>query len=399
MLPKVAVLFDNLGPYHIARLKACAEVVDLLVIENRRVSSEYAWGPSDEAPFRRITLDEDGRSGDPAHQKLRGALEACGPDAVAVPGWASSLAFNVIRWCSENNVPLIMMADSQRSDLRRIFWKEAIKRRVLKFCHAALVGGWPHRDYIMHLGMADKSIFLGYDVVDNQYFSSRRNHIRNDSVARRREFDLPPRYFLCSARFIPKKNLVALLHAFWLFREHYKATDSSADEWRLVILGDGELRPEIEENINALNLNAHVILPGFRQIDELPAFYSLATAFILPSTTEQWGLVVNEAMASGLPVLVSERCGCAPDLVENGRNGFSFDPFDVTQMADRMLLLARMEAPEREAMGKASQEIIQRWSPETFAIGLERAVKAAMNAPPRRPALLDRLLLRALAHR
>jgi 1,2-diacylglycerol 3-alpha-glucosyltransferase len=58
----------------------------------------------------------------------------------------------------------------------------------------------------------------------------------------------------------------------------------------------------------------------------------LASAFIQASTTEQWGLVVNEAMASGLPVLVSERCGCAPDLVKNGVNGYTFDPYDIKEI-------------------------------------------------------------------
>src|SRR5208337_5127598 len=77
-------------------------------------------------------------------------------------------------------------------------------------------------------------------------------------------------------------------------------------------------------------------LPGFKQYEELPAYYGLAGAFVHASTAEQWGLVANEAMASGLPVLVSNRCGCATELVEEGRNGFAFDPENVEQLAGFM---------------------------------------------------------------
>ena len=76
-----------------------------------------------------------------------------------------------------------------------------------------------------------------------------------------------------------------------------------------------------------------VLLPGFKQYPELPLYYGLAGAFVLPSLTEPWGLVVNEAMAAGLPVVVSDRCGCASDLVRPGENGFAFDPCDIEQLA------------------------------------------------------------------
>ena len=125
------------------------------------------------------------------------------------------------------------------------------------------------------------------------------------------------------------------------------------------------------------------MLAGFRQYDELPAWYGLASAFVHASTTEQWGLVVNEAMASGLPVLVSNRCGCAPDLVEDGVNGFTFDPYDVEALAGLMQRVAAMTDERRAAMGRAGQRIIAEWGPERFAEGLMQAVEARMRRPPR----------------
>jgi glycosyltransferase involved in cell wall biosynthesis len=166
-----------------------------------------------------------------------------------------------------------------------------------------------------------------------------------------------------------------------------------------VLLGDGELRGHVESRIARLHLAGDVILPGFKQYDELPAYYGLASAFVHASTTEQWGLVVNEAMASGLPVIVSERCGCAPDLVEGGVNGFTFDPYDVEELSGLMQRVAAMTDEQRQAMGRAGRRIVADWGPERFADGLMRAVEVAMRRPPPQTAWLDRALLLALIHR
>ncbi|MDX1548697.1 MAG: glycosyltransferase, partial [Rhodothermales bacterium] len=110
----------------------------------------------------------------------------------------------------------------------------------------------------------------------------------------------------------------------------------------------------------------------------LPVYYGRAGGFVHPAHNDQWGLVVNEAMAAGLPVLVSTRAGCAQDLVHDGENGFRFDPADPAALAR---LLARLAAPEtdRAAMGRRSREIIARWSPERFAEGLHRAAEAGRD--------------------
>jgi glycosyltransferase involved in cell wall biosynthesis len=142
-----------------------------------------------------------------------------------------------------------------------------------------------------------------------------------------------------------------------------------------------------------------VVLPGFIQYDALPAYYGLAGAFVHASTTEQWGLVVNEAMASGLPVIVSKRCGCVPDLVQDGVNGFSFDPYDVEALASLMQRVAAMADEQRRTMGEAGRRIIADWGPERFADGLMQAVEVARRRPPSRASWLDRSLLWALVHR
>jgi glycosyltransferase involved in cell wall biosynthesis len=134
-----------------------------------------------------------------------------------------------------------------------------------------------------------------------------------------------------------------------------------------------------------------VHLPGFKQYDELPAYYALANAFVHASTTEQWGLVVNEAIASGLPVIVSDRCGCAPELV-NG-NGFTFDPTNEHELAARLLEMASLSDQEQKHLGDNSYRIAANFAPERFGEGLGRATSVAMGVPQKRFGVMDRALL------
>lgn len=135
-----------------------------------------------------------------------------------------------------------------------------------------------------------------------------------------------------------------------------------------------------------------VTLAGFRQLEETTAYYGLAGAFVHPAQVDQWGLVVNEAMAAGLPVLVSKRAGCAHDLIRDGENGFCFDPADASQLSR---LLCKIASPDtdRAAMGRRSREIIARWSPDRFAEGLWQALQTGQQQPRRPFSLPLRLLL------
>jgi glycosyltransferase involved in cell wall biosynthesis len=209
---------------------------------------------------------------------------------------------------------------------------------------------------------------------------------------------LPEKYFLASARFIEKKNLLRIVQAYARYREMAQKSEignQNPEIWKLVLLGDGPLRETFNTQLSTLNLQGHVLLPGFKQYEELPAYYGLAGAFVHASTTEQWGLVVNEAMASSLPVLVSNRCGCAVDLVQEGVNGFTFDPGDPEQLANLMLRISDFRFPISD-FGAASRRIISDWGPERFATGLKKTVEEAMKTKPPPFRILDSIILNAL---
>jgi glycosyltransferase involved in cell wall biosynthesis len=261
-------------------------------------------------------------------------------------------------------------------------------------------------------------IFTGYDVVDNDYFRQKAEEVRSQRSSAsanqpsrkataaqeatadrevRQKYALPENYFLASARFVEKKNLSALISAYAQYRDRLKGTGvtdpgyNGGAPWDLVLLGDGPMRETLNSQLSTLNLNEHVHLPGFEPYDELPVYYALANAFVHASTTEQWGLVVNEAIASGLPVIVSNRCGCVSELV-NG-NGFTFDPTNEDELATRLLEMASLSDEERKHLGENSYGIAANFAPERFGEGLERAASVAMGVPQKRFGVMDRALL------
>jgi glycosyltransferase involved in cell wall biosynthesis len=328
-----------------------------------------------------------------AVRRLHACLNEIRPAVVCINGWSFGGAIAALIWCLSNRVPAIVMCDSTAFDHQRRWWKEAVKQRIVSLCSAALVAGSPHRDYLVALGTTPDRIFMGYDAVDNDHFRSGARAARGMESDLRVRLALPQRYFMACCRFTPKKNLSRLIRAYARYRQSAGST-----AWSLVIVGEGELKDELVALRDRLGLGASVQFAGPKNYLELPAYYGLASAFVHASTTEQWGLVVNEAMASGLPVLVSERCGCAQDLVQPGVNGILFNPTDIDALARAMRDVAR-ESCDRQAMGQASQEIVAHWSPDHFAKNLAKAAEAALHHAKPVPSLVDRALLNLLCWR
>lgn len=375
---EICVIFHRLGPYHRARLAAAGKRLPIVALELAAESDTYAWTRvEDSSEFRRITLANN--------ESVTDVLSRLKPRVVAIPGWARPQAVEALAYCARQNTPAIMMSESQWTDAPRQVIAERVKTELLKVCSAAFVGGRTHSEYLKRLGFSSKRVALGYDVVDNDIFTTGAESARKNAIELRAKFNLPEHYFLCVSRLVAKKNLGVLLRAFANAKEHIDPS------WGLVLVGDGAEKRTLVEMAKSLGLSDVVRFPGFRQIDELPAFYGLADAFVLPSTVEPWGLVVNEAMASSLPVLVSRRAGCAAELVRPGINGHTFSPRDICGLAANLVTLAH-DAKLRARMGAASLRHIKRFGPERFAAGVERAVEIA-EASPVRATLANRVAI------
>ena len=315
------------------------------------------------------------------------ALCRARPSVVCVNGWGMPASRDVLAWCAVRRIPAIMMSESTMRDASRSRWREGVKRRLVRLCASAVVGGTLHRDYIISLGMPAERVFLGYDAVDNDHFRTGACGARASAVGWRRKLQLPDRYFLACSRFTEKKNILRLIEAYARYQR--RAGDSV---WKLVIVGEGTLKPEMVALCQRLDVVDEVLLVGAQSYTDLPLYYGLADVFVHASTTEQWGLVVNEAMAAGLPVLVSNRCGCAPELVHEGRNGYTFDPYDIDGLA-ALFSRVSIDHGSRRDLGAASERIIAKWGPQRFAESLFQATDAALSTPLSRIRLADRLML------
>jgi len=215
-----------------------------------------------------------------------------------------------------------------------------------------------------------------------------------------KQLQLPCPYFLSVARFIAKKNLVWLIESYARYRQAFQGNHRDGpgindSPWSLVVVGEGRDRPLLERRISELGISPYVILPGFKSYQDLPAYYGLASVFVHPSRIEPWGLVVNEAMATGLPVLVSNACGCVRDLVRQGQTGFLFDPYNSDQLIELMLRVS-MRPEELPVLGKAGSELISHWGLERFAGALLAAAEKAILIGAQRQSFWKGLMVRWL---
>lgn len=373
MSQNIALLFANYGPYHIARLESLSDYISLkdlqaVGIELSRSEKKYPWQITLEnltlpiiSVVKNSSLEETKLIR--LIRQLLITLKQVDPTVLAISGYFNPSMLAALFWCKLRNKPAILFSETTESDFKRAWWKEAIKSLIVRQFKAALVGGQPHKRYLIQLGMPKEAIFIGYDVVGNATFHPQ--NIQNLANPLNKPF------FLTVNRFIQKKNLSFIINAYAKYRQ-----EVGQKAWDLVLCGDGELRPQIEQQIANLKLQKFVHLPGFLQQTEMLPYFAHAGCFVHGSTTEQWGLVVNEAMAAGLPVLVSNRCGCFEDLVIEGVNGFGFDPYNSDGLTNLMLKVSD-DSFEREKMAQAALNHIQNFSPEYFAQGLVKAVQYA----------------------
>jgi glycosyltransferase involved in cell wall biosynthesis len=246
--------------------------------------------------------------------------------------------------------------DRPRSALRERL--KSLLVRTLYDC--AIVGGKRSAAYVRRLGLWEHSVGGCYDVVDNEYFA------REVPIARSTAPKDSRQHFLFVGRLAEEKNVAGLIRAYRLYRD-------AGGQWGLVLVGQGPLGEDLRVLTAVLGLTSDVKFEGHKDIGSLVPYYAHATAFVLPSTSEPWGLVVNEAMASGLPVIVSSRCGCVDDLVKDGENGYITD-VDIEQLAGSMLRMSTLTDDERQAMGRRSLHIIASYSPSGFAAEVMRLV-------------------------
>jgi glycosyltransferase involved in cell wall biosynthesis len=263
----------------------------------------------------------------------------------------------------ETPLKQVLLQSKKKKYIRKLLFKDILFRFVHKFLYI----GTENKKFYNYLGVKDEDLVFTPYCIDNQRFNKEYEAIKNKKTNLRENLGIETKQtvFLFCGKFIDKKQPLLLLEA-------YKNIQS--DTKVLILIGDGYLKPSINEYISLHNLK-NIYVVGFKNQSELAQYYIMADIFVLPSTVgETWGLVVNEAMNFKLPLLLSSMVGCADDLVEIGKNGYTFENENVNDLKDKMENMLQNTDILTQA-GQKSKDIIQNYSIETIVKNIKQAIQ------------------------
>lgn len=371
MSARLVIITEIISPYRVPVFNALAlyEGIDLHVIflaEND--CSERQWLVyKDEIRFSYEVLpswrQRSGRHTVLLNWGVEAALRRATPDVIVCGGYNYLSSWQSMRWARRHRVPFILWTESTASDLRsgHVF-VELMKTKFLRGCNAFVVPGKSSIDYLRNYGVHENKIFVAPNAVDTLFFAQRADLIRESASMHRQALSLPSRFFLFVGRLVQEKGVFDLLSAYEALPPEIR------NDVGLVFVGDGAARSALQQRAEVISPGT-IHLAGFAQKEDLACYYALAEALVFPTYSDPWGLVVNEAMACGLPVIASNVAGCVADLIENGWNGRAIPSREIGSLTLAMDELAR-DGEQRSLMGKRSAQRIAQYSPEAWAAGM-----------------------------
>jgi glycosyltransferase involved in cell wall biosynthesis len=302
---------------------------------------------------------------------LWSALNRLSPQVIICGGYNYIASWEALLWARRRHVEFVLWSESNAQDARTgRAWVESLKAYFLRKCDRFVVPGIASLEYLKLLGSAGKKILTAPNAVENSFFATQAAKTRAHAAEFREKLKLPLRYILFSGRLVPGKGVFDLL-------EDYATLESGLrSEVGLVFAGDGVSRGKLMQWAKRISPGV-ICFPGFTQREDLAGLYALADTLVLPTHSDPWGLVVNEAMACGLPIIVSNVAGCSADLVKDGWNGYVVPPRDAKKLSVAINLILRQDELRQE-MGVHSLERIHNYTPEACAGGLAAAAMVAV---------------------
>ncbi|MFT5885852.1 MAG: glycosyltransferase involved in cell wall biosynthesis [Arcticibacterium sp.] len=284
-------------------------------------------------------------------KKVFNRIRAFKPTIVTLPGYYDPAMVCIHFLCKIMGIKVTLSVDSTESDNPNIWYAELVKKFIVFLTDGFFCYGTKSANYILKLGAPESKILLRRNSVNNDFVEKVHSNYKS-SV----EYDIErkqyPKYnFIFVGRFLKLKNLKLLLESF--------SSLSSAQEWGIILVGDG---PEKEALMISYESNQNIFFLAPQDWKSVPKKMALADVLILPSYSEPWGLVTNEAMVCKMPIIISNQCGSAADLVENNINGFTFDAYSKNELITRMQFF--VNSPDQlNQFGEISSKKIKEFSP------------------------------------
>jgi glycosyltransferase involved in cell wall biosynthesis len=377
---RVAAVFPEPTPYRAPLLDrvAALDEIELSVIYAADTVAARTWQvePEHDAVFLRGVRVPGARQvlhhDYPVTPGIVGALQKANPDVVVVSGWSTFAAQGAIAWSRLRGVPYVLLVESH-DEGPRPGWRRRVKGTVVppivRGASGALVTGTLARRSMVDRGAHPEDVHVFANTIDVESFGARAEELASRRYDLRAELDVADDdvVVLSVARLVPEKGHDVLLHAV-----------AEADDTRLVLVlvGEGPERGRLRRLADELGVR--LVLTGDRPWERIVEAYVAADVFALLSEREPWAVVVNEAAACGLPLVLSDRVGAAPDLLEDGENGFLVAAGDIAAAAGALRRLAG-DVEERCRLGDRSRELVQSWGYGPSVDGFLAAVRAAAN--------------------
>ena len=292
-------------------------------------------------------------------------------DAVIIHGHNLAAHHVALAACLISGTPVFTRGETHLR-LKRAAWREAVRKPLLKAHYQLLDGflaiGSANAAYYRSMGIPPQRIFHAPYAVDNARFTSSSEIVLRDLPEIRKKLGMDPDLpaILYASKFDRRKRPVDLLAAYARLRAEGVAA-------QLVLVGTGAMEDELKRRVSN-DAIPNVVFLGFVNQAALPSIYAASDVFVLPSSNEPWGLVVNEAMCAALPIVLSDEIGCADDLVKDGVNGATFSAGDVAGLAEALRPILT-DADLRALQGRASLERIRRWSYAECGAGIRAAIR------------------------
>jgi glycosyltransferase involved in cell wall biosynthesis len=317
----------------------------------------------------------------PRHRKdLRELLRTGRWDALVLyTGYRYRAFWSALFYAKRAGVPVLFGTDSSSFKTRtgakaKVIVKRLVLPWIFRLADAALAPSSGSRSFLLGMGLRSERVALTPFVVDNEWWTLAAEAADAEAVRLRWEIPTAATLILFCAKLQAWKGPDELLAAFSMLED---------DNVFLLFAGEGPLRHELEATAVTLGIAARVRFAGFANQTELPGIYKASDVFVLPSSYEPFGLVVNEAMLCGCPVIVSDQVGAAGDLVSNGATGIVYPSGDTQALASELQALVRH--PEvRTRLASAARRRMAAWSPATHIDSLVAAIEGVSDQSERR---------------